>query len=58
MRLPGGNWAVTLDFRRPGKPTDKAFREPSNGQLGDEYLNVLVAGRREEQDRGVAAALQ
>ncbi|ONF97289.1 IS2 transposase TnpB [Sphingomonas jeddahensis] len=31
---------VTLDFSRPGKPTDNAFVELFNGRLGDECLNT------------------
>lgn len=31
---------VTLDFSRPGKPTDNAFVESFNGRLRDECLNV------------------
>jgi putative transposase len=31
---------VTLDFSRPGKPTDNAFVESFNGRLGDECLNA------------------
>ena len=31
---------VTLDFSRPGKPTDDAFIESFNGSLRDECLNV------------------
>lgn len=30
---------VTLDFSRPGKPTDNPFIESSNGSFGDECLN-------------------
>jgi putative transposase len=37
------NWAyengVTLDFSRPGKPTDKTFVESFNGRFRDECLN-------------------
>ena len=33
--------AVTLDFSRPGKPTDNAFVESFNGRLRDECLNTL-----------------
>jgi putative transposase len=32
--------AVTLDFSRPGKPTDNAFVESFNGRFRDECLNV------------------
>jgi putative transposase len=32
--------AVTLDFSRPGKPTDNAFVESFNGRLRDECLNT------------------
>jgi hypothetical protein len=31
---------VTLDFSRPGKPTDNAFVESVNGRLQDECLNA------------------
>ena len=31
---------VTLEFSRPGKPTDNAFIESFNGSLGDECLNT------------------
>ncbi|MNL27396.1 Integrase core domain protein [compost metagenome] len=31
---------VTLDFSRPGKPTDNAFIESFNGSFRDECLNV------------------
>ena len=31
---------VTLDFSRPGKPTDIAFVESFNGRLRDECLNA------------------
>jgi putative transposase len=31
---------VTLDFSRPGKPTDNAFVESFNGCLRDECLNT------------------
>lgn len=31
--------SVTLDFSRPGKPTDNAFIESFNGQLRAECLN-------------------
>ncbi|TPG15511.1 integrase core domain-containing protein [Sphingomonas oligophenolica] len=31
---------VTLDFSRPGKPTDNAFVESVNGRLRDECLNT------------------
>lgn len=32
--------AVTLDFSRPGKPTDKPFIESFNGSFRDECLNL------------------
>ena len=32
--------AVTLDFSRPGRPTDNAFVESFNGRLRDECLNT------------------
>ena len=31
---------ATIDFNRPGKPTDNCFVEPFNGSLRDECLNV------------------
>jgi len=31
---------VTLDFSRPGKPTDNALIEFFNGSLRDEWLNA------------------
>lgn len=31
---------VTLDFSRPGKPTDNAFIEPFNGKFRSECLNA------------------
>ena len=31
---------VTLDFSRPGKPTDNAFIESLNGKFGPECLNA------------------
>ena len=31
---------VTLDFSRPGKPTDNALIESFNGRLRDECLNI------------------
>ena len=31
---------VTLDFSRPGEPTDNAFVESFNGRLRDECLNT------------------
>ena len=31
---------VTLDFSRPGKPTDNPFIESFNGSFRDECLNV------------------
>ncbi len=40
----GQVWAcdnqVTLDFSRPGKPTDNPFIESFNGSFRDECLNV------------------
>ncbi len=47
---------VTLDFSRPGKPTDNAFVENFNGRLCDECL-VPVADRRSGQDRSLATGL-
>lgn len=39
-----GQWVymnkVTLDFSRPGNPTDNAFVESFNGRLRDECLNT------------------
>ncbi|WP_228295992.1 integrase core domain-containing protein, partial [Klebsiella pneumoniae] len=31
---------VTMDFSRPGKPTDNPFIESFNGSLRDECLNI------------------
>jgi putative transposase len=31
---------VTLDFSRPGKPTDNLFIESFNGSFRDEFLSV------------------
>lgn len=31
---------VTLDFSRPGKPTDNPFIKSLNGRFRDEYLNL------------------
>lgn len=31
---------MTMDFSRPGKPTDNAFAEPSNGKVRTECLNT------------------
>lgn len=43
---------VTLDFSRPGKPTDNAFIEAFNGRFRAECLNahwfMMFAGAREE----------
>jgi putative transposase len=36
----GPGTAVSLDFIRPGKPTENAFIESFNGRLRDECLNV------------------
>ena len=35
-----GLTSVTMQFSRPGKPTDNAFIESFNGSLRDECLNV------------------
>lgn len=32
--------SVTLDFSRPGKPTDNAFIESFNGRFRAEFLNA------------------
>jgi len=43
---------VTLDFSRPGKPTDNAFIEAFNGRLRAERLNahwfLILADAREK----------
>ncbi|EAX5272898.1 transposase, partial [Salmonella enterica] len=31
---------VTMNFSRPGKPTDNPFIESFNGSLRDEFLNI------------------
>ncbi len=38
---------VTLDFSRPGKPTDNAFVESFNGRLRDECLDKIEAWGRD-----------
>jgi len=38
--FPLSNYQVTLDFSRPGKPTDNPFIESFNGSFRDECLNV------------------
>jgi putative transposase len=50
---------VTLDFSRPGKPTDKAFIGSFNGKLRSECLSahwfmIHEPGRREGEVRGLA----
>jgi putative transposase len=40
IRVDNGPEFVTLDFSRPGKPTDNAFVESFNGRLRDECLNA------------------
>jgi putative transposase len=37
---PNGLHQVTLDFSRPGKPTDNALVESFNGRLREECLNT------------------
>ena len=61
--------AVTLDFSRPGKPTDNAYVESFNGRLRDECLNAnwflsltdakakIEAGRRHYNERRPHTAL-
>ena len=48
---------VTLDFSRPGKPTDNAFIETFNGRLRAECLNtpwlLSLADARESLSVGV-----
>lgn len=56
---------VTLDFSRPGKPTDNGFIESFNGRLPDGATHasypghalVLVARGRQEQDRTLEEGL-
>ncbi|EHZ3054441.1 transposase [Salmonella enterica subsp. enterica] len=31
---------MTLDFSRPGKPTNNPFIETVNGSVQDKYLNI------------------
>ena len=45
---------VTLDFSRPGKPTDNAFIEAFNGRLRAECLNALDPCRRPRKVGGLA----
>ena len=40
MAAQGYDNGVTLEFSRPGKPTDNAFVESFNGRLRDECLNA------------------
>jgi hypothetical protein len=49
---------VTLDFSRPGKPTDNAFIETFNGRFRAECLNVHWFLSREGKDGGLAQILQ
>ena len=39
---------VSLDFSRPGKPTDNAYIETFNGSLSDECLNLHWFGSLNE----------
>ena len=59
---------VTMDFSRPGKPTDNPFIESLNGSLRDECLNIhwflsledaqdKLDNWRREYDRGNNAGL-
>jgi putative transposase len=52
---------VTLDFSRPGKPTDNAFIEAFNGRLRAECLNAhwfMSLEDAQEKIRGLAQVLQ
>jgi len=52
---------VTLDFSRPGKPTDNAHIESFNGSFPGEYLNAncfLSLDDAREKNRGLAMWLQ
>ena len=52
---------VTLDFSRPGKPTDNAFIEAFNGRFRAECLNAhwfLSLADAQEKDGGLAQILQ
>ena len=40
MDLWAHHTGVTLDFSRPGKPTDNAFIDAFNGRFGAECLNA------------------
>lgn len=43
---------VTMDFSRPGKPTDKPFIESFNGNLRDECLNIhRLLSRKDALDK-------
>ena len=53
---------VRIDFSRPGKPTNNAFVETSNGSLRDECLNLhwfetmaearsMIEARRRDYDK-------
>jgi hypothetical protein len=52
---------VTLDFSRPGKPTDNAYVEAFNGRFRAECLNghwFLSLADVAEKDEGLAQMLQ
>jgi putative transposase len=51
---------VTLDFSRPGKPTDNAYIEAFNGRFRAEWERPLVPEpcRRPRKDGGLAQVLQ
>jgi putative transposase len=53
------HWAyqngVTLDFSRPGKPTDNAYAESFNGRFRDECLNANWFLSLDDARRKIAA---
>jgi putative transposase len=53
---------VTLDFSRPGKPTDNAYVESFNGRLRDKCLNahwfLSLATRRPRSRRGGGSTMR
>jgi putative transposase len=52
---------VTMDYSKPGKPTDNPFVESFNDSFRDECLKctlVLIFGRRARENRGLEKGLQ
>ncbi len=51
MDLRACQRCVTLDFSRPGQPTDNSFIEAFNSKLRGECLNTHSSGRKADADR-------